>query len=90
MDIYIEIEKYFPIIEKQLTKAEIEEFINCDYNDLILYHISIGRWIRNRILKENSTIYKLFKMNGAANKDDMSQLIIKLFYIHLKNKYKQP
>ena len=90
MDIQEELKKYFPQMEKQLNKEELEDFIHCEYKDLSQFHFGIGRWIRNRLLKENSTLYQLFKINGAANKDDMSQLMIKLFYIYLKNKYKQP
>ena len=90
MDIQEELKKYFPQMEKQLNKEELEDFIHSEYKDLSQFHFGMGRWIRNRLLKENSTLYQLFKINGAANKDDMSQLMIKLFYIYLQNKYKQP
>lgn len=51
MDIQEELKKYFPQMEKQLNKEELEDFIHCEYKDLSQFHFGIGRWIRNRLLK---------------------------------------
>ena len=88
MNLYKELESAFSIMENILDRKELRNFINLSYADLYLHHYGIGIWIRNNLLKENHTLYKLFKAGGIIDKDYMSSLIIKLFYIYAKLKYK--
>ena len=64
----------------------LEEFLNCDYDQLYLYHFTLGIRIRNDILKKNSILYNLFYEQGVTCKDDMSFLMIQLFYFDLHGK----
>ncbi len=86
MKICGEIEKVFKEIEKQLSKKDLQRFINCDYENICLYHHTIGGWIRKEFLGAESRLYGLFVQGGIAEKDDMSMLIIELFYIYIKSK----
>ena len=56
-----------------------------EYNNLISYHFSIGIFIRTNLL-DNTTLYHLLKSKGMKNKDDMSILILQLFYLYINNK----
>lgn len=62
----------------------MKEFLACSYSELTRWHFGFGSWIRNNILLENSPLYKLFNEVGITQKDDMSSIIIKLFYIYKK------
>lgn len=80
-----EIKNSFLIIEEQFNKDNLAAFIECDYCDLCNYHFSLGLWIRNNLLTENSQLLKAFEENGIIRLDDISTLIIELFYLHMKN-----
>ena len=86
MKIINEIKKNFPNIEKLFNQKTLKEFIKCPYNDLTLYHFSLGIWIRNNLLKDEDVLYKMFNDSGITQKDDMSFFIINLFYIYLHTK----
>ncbi len=73
-----EIEKTFPQIEKLFDKASLDDFSKCDYIDLPMYHFGLGTSIRN------SEIFKVFVNHGITQKDDMSSLLIHLFYAYNK------
>lgn len=88
MQLFKIIEDALSQIEKQINdKESILLFINCKYNDLNLYHFGLGTWIRNNLLQTNSQLYNLFLKAGINSKDDMSLLIINLFYIYLNLSY---
>lgn len=84
MDLKDEIQKYFPQMESYFNENTLKEFINCNFDDLCLYHFGFGTWIRNNILQPDSIIYQMFINSGIYFKDDMSSLMIKLFYINIK------
>lgn len=88
MKIFRKIEESFPVLEDRLGKNELREFMSCKYEELDLYHFGLGTWIRNNLLKENSSLYKLFIKSGLPNKDEMSCLIIEMFYIAMNIKHK--
>jgi len=83
VELHEEIEKYFPIIEKLFKKNDLQGFINTPAENLYQYHFGLGTWIRNNLLVEESLLYQLFIENYIDNKDDMSSMIIKLFYENL-------
>ena len=86
MELFVEIENSFPAIQK-LMNDEIEaNFLLCKFENLGRYRFILGLWIRNNLLMENSKLYKLFINGGVDNKEQMSALMIQLFYIYLRNK----
>lgn len=72
-----------------LSKKSLKEFLECDYENLYFYHFGFGTWIRNELLQENQPLYHAFLSCGISQKDDMSFLMIRLFYVYLKPKYNQ-
>ena len=88
MELYEEIEKSFPIIEKLFTAESLEEFRHIRISDLYLYHFGLGVWIRNNLLypKEN-LLYCLFLENGIEHADEMASFIIRLFHYYVSKKH---
>lgn len=85
LELYSEIEKSFPVLEKLFSKYDILEFKNTPIMDLCLYHFGFGTWIRNNLLyTKDSVLYSLFLKAGINHPDDMSIIIIEQFhnYIH--------
>lgn len=80
------IEEVFPEIEKRFDKQALGKFISCDYKDLTGYHFGLGLWIRNHLLAKNNELKSLFVTGGVTSNDDISALIIRLFYIYERNK----
>ena len=80
MSIEQEIKKSFPKIKELFDEQSFYEFINCDPDELCLYHFGLGTWIRNHLLYKNSDLLKAFQSEGFFDKDDMSAQIIELFY----------
>ncbi|MEG1953198.1 MAG: DUF6794 domain-containing protein [Hydrogenoanaerobacterium sp.] len=88
MDLFAEIEKSFPYLEKLLSKEKLKSFISCNRYDFSLYRFGLGTWIRNNLLYEKSSLYKAFIKVNIVSLDDMSSVIIQLFYDYEKEKYK--
>lgn len=72
-----------------LSPESLKDFLESDYEKLYLYHYGFGTWIRNELLQENSPLYHNFISCGIFHKDDMSFLMLQLFYIYLKPKYRR-
>ena len=88
MYLLYELGKAIEQLEEFYTHTDLSEFLNADYYDLYKFHFSIGLTIRNYLLKEDSVLYSLLKSAGIIQRDDMSSLILQLFYISLKSKDK--
>lgn len=85
-----ELEKSFKRIESDVPICLIDDLRSCDINDLWLYHFNFGIWIREKILTEDNKLFKIMQNANITEKDDMSDIILKTFYIHLKNQQKTP
>lgn len=86
MELYREAEKYFPQMEKLFKKQEWERFLQREFEELPLYHYTLGGWIRNKLLEKGSVLERMFIRGGVTDKDDMSMLIIEWFYLYAKTK----
>lgn len=84
MIVYREIENSFKRIEEQFSKRDWERFLACDYENLCLYHYTLGGWIRKEFLEQGSKLRELFIQAGIPETDDMSMIIIELFYLYAK------
>jgi hypothetical protein len=79
----------FDQIETLLEPKGVKSFLNLEYDDLNQCHFSpLGLWVRNHLLKSSGALYQLFHRAGIVQKDDMSDLVIRLFYIRLRLKHK--
>lgn len=81
------IEKCFHAIKASLTNNEYDEFIKSKYENLYLYHFSIGLFVRNTLLQNNKVLYRKFLNLGITQKDIMSEIIIQHFYLCQREKY---
>lgn len=86
MAFYKELITIFNEIEKQFSQSDLIVFISEDYNNLYDYHFGLGTWIRNNILNDNKKIMSYFYSIDISDKDFISNLFIKLFFIHIKSK----
>lgn len=77
------ITKLFPVFELILPKKVLCELINATPDEMDSFHFSFGLFIRNNLLISGSSLYDAFINAGINHKDDMSLMIIKLFYKHL-------
>ena len=75
-DCFLQLEKIVP------TPLQ-HQFISKPYSILTQYHFSIGMLIRNTFLYEDNRLYSILSNSGIDNPDDMSDLIMHLFYLHL-------
>lgn len=69
------------------SPKKMKTFLSCDYKKLYLYHFGFGTWIRNNILQNGTPLFSAFLSCNISEKDDMSFLMIQLFYIYLKPTY---
>lgn len=81
------------ILDTLLDKAKNDERENIenmyDENDMIIYHSTVGRNIRNEWKlwdpKPNKLKEELKNFGSGEHPDDMSMFILKIFYHHVKN-----
>ncbi len=76
-----EIQKSFPLLKKLFNEETLLEFCCCEYRELYIYHIGFGTWINKNLLNDDGRLFHLFTLAGIFNRDDMSEFIIRLFYI---------
>lgn len=81
-----EIAKRYGETEKLLTKDDVKSMVKCDYSSLNLYHFGLGIRIRN-MLSIDHALRGLFVEYGFSDLDDMSNLIVTLFWLHIKERY---
>lgn len=86
MTLFKKMEIYFPILIKMLGENNCASFANSSYTQLYEYHFSLGLWIRNHLLYNNPDLLTCFRSYGIYQPDDMSDLILKFFYISLHEK----
>lgn len=85
-----ELDYIFSIQEKNANKENNEhplnEFCNFSEDELIWYHHSLGAHLRDTcgLWDENSTLHKMFVKNYITHPDDMSQIIIQIYWKHKK------
>lgn len=59
------------------------EFTEAPTEDLPLYHFGLGLYLRNNVLTPNSELYRLFRVEGYLEKDDMSSLMLRVWHEEL-------
>jgi hypothetical protein len=86
MSLFPEIEKTFVRLEGYLGAQGCKEFKQSSFADLYQYHFGLGMYIRNHFLGEKHKLYQLFAKAGAAERDEISFLLIQLFWVYLRLK----
>ena len=74
-------------LEKILPKAVVRDLEKCHYEELVFYHFTLGEYFRSVILDEKGDLYRWFYYDLEIHKkDDMSDLMLKMFYLYLKGR----
>lgn len=81
--LFEELHKAMLFLNENLPRTTKISIMQNKYSRLISYHFSVGMFIRTNLLND-TTLYKLLKSKGMENKDDMSFLILQLFYLYIQ------
>lgn len=83
----VDLEDCFKELEKMLHSDFLKEYKNKKEEDLAVYHMGLGLWLRNNWgLWGGSRLSKYFNQLGVFHPDDMSGIIINTFWSKLNNK----
>ena len=81
------LEECFVELKKVLTPEQLTEFKLKKEEEIIEYHFSTGRWMRNFWgLWSRSRLKDYFNDLGVFHPDDISGIILTSFHRHLHNK----
>jgi hypothetical protein len=84
LDIPLTLDDCYKALDNLLDAEDITELKESPVDDLILYHMGLGMWIRNNWIRQsNNRIRKIFIENGIRHPDVMSQVIIIGYYYYL-------
>lgn len=83
MNLHDELLKCIQKMEEIIPKSELKQIKDCAYDQLYLYHLGLGTWIRNNVLTPKAEITTLFRESGIKELDEMSSFIIKCLYMKL-------
>jgi len=61
------------------------DFKNKTVAELSEYHLGLGLYLRNNILKDGSPLYEKFMKQGINHPDDMSTVIIRIWHRKLQD-----
>lgn len=84
MKMYEELCRVFKILKSRMNEDSLTKFKAYSFENLNDYHFSLGLVIRNDYLNSDSALYSMFKQMGIDDKDEISALMIKLFYFYIK------
>ena len=87
VNLYQAIQKYFPALEKLFDNKTLEDFLHCSHDERYLYHLNLGTWIRNNLLKDKALV-RLFHVQNIWHKDDMSTIMIEQLHIYVQEKHR--
>jgi hypothetical protein len=81
------LEESFEVLKLWATKDQLEKILSLSEKEMIVYHRTVGRTIKNHwgFWTGDSDLFLWFKSLGIWHPDDMSGIILKSFYRHLKN-----
>ena len=86
MELYREIEKNFPRIEKFLTEEDLLIFAHAQPDALEEYNWGLGTMIRLKLLRPKGMLYRKFVQEGFTDRDEVTMEIIREFYEHIQHK----
>lgn len=86
MNLTTQLNDCFKTLEGLFNPETMEEFLNTSYANLADYHFGLGLWLRNNPLDKGQPLFNHLRRLGIDNKDDMSALIIRLFYLYMHAK----
>ena len=82
-----DLDECFSELKKIMTPQQLEEFKNKKEEEVVGYHMGLGKWIRNNWgLWQGSRLAEYFNKMGIHHPDDMSGIILDTFWCHLNGK----
>ena len=63
-------------LEKEMNRETQALFMECPFSELWKYHLTLGLWMRNRYLNEQSYLYRALLILGKNTKDEMSMYLL--------------
>ena len=72
-------------IDKELSEDQKEAIAQMDFYEMHSLHFSLGLCIRNRFFLKGSFVHSEFHKIGVVCDDDLSTMIVQLYYLHLKS-----
>ena len=72
--------------DKELPFDKKESMMQMKFCELHNLHFSVGLWIRNHFFLSESLVCEEFQKLGVVCDDDLSTMIVQLYYLHLKSK----
>jgi len=75
-------------LTRLLADSTLAKMQKGNEEDMILYHLTLGRWIRNKwgLWRHNSGLSRFFDSAGVRHPDDMSGIILNTFWCKLNNR----
>ena len=86
MELYKELDKNFPKVEKFLSPESLLTFAHTQPYDLEKYNWGLGTMIRLKLLRPKGGLYKKFTQMGFADRDEMTMEVILAFYKYTQHK----
>lgn len=83
-----ELQLAFKFLNKKLNQKQIEEFKNTQDSDLVLYHHTMGLYVRNTLLRNHrygKELGRFFYELDIRHRDDKSSIILTSYHRYLNN-----
>ena len=80
-----EICHFLHALQDELSEELLCEFRSLPLSQLKNCHLGLGLHIRNRYLKKDSALTLGFTRIGVESKDDISHILLLLFYLFVKS-----
>ena len=90
MNVIAELEKSLPNFERLFEDDILRHFAACAYEDLSACFPNIAEMIRNILLVPETELYRGLNAMGFGTAKDMTEFIIKYFYVKKRADYGLP
>ncbi len=70
----------FPVLELYFGEQALSAFQETPESDLVLYHFTLGAWLRNAFLHPGNALFESFCAEGIRDPDEMSAAILLEFH----------
>lgn len=80
------LEETFVFLDRDMSKEDHAAFMNSAFDDITMWHMNFGMWIRNRWgLWSGSELSNYMRYLGFTHPDDMSTAIMEAYWSKVHN-----
>lgn len=84
MRLLVEILICFERISQAFDIQMLRTLMQCPFQEVAtLHHFSLGLWIRNHLLAQDSPLFDHLTRAGLRTRDEMSGILLELFYLYI-------